>query len=104
MGDFNLYSQNARSQRQAFTNAESTNSGYLGTSFENISQGDIVFNANASHVMVATGQTQIQVIHAPQTGEYVTTEWRNVGDNWSYGHTFRNTDTVLPDVEITPQL
>nr|MBP7540802.1 hypothetical protein [Saprospiraceae bacterium] len=46
------------------------------------------------------GQTQIQVIHAPQTGKYVNTEWRTVGTKWSYGHTFRNTDNVFPAVII----
>lgn len=110
MGNFNLYSQNAKSQRLAFSTAEDNNTGYLSTDFTNVSQGDIVFNGSASHVMIATGLTrindagltQIQVIHAPQTGEYVTTSWRTVGNNWSYGHTFRNTDNVLPEVEITP--
>jgi cell wall-associated NlpC family hydrolase len=99
MRNFNLYNQNAQAQRQAFSLAEENNTGYLGKDFQMINEGDIVFNGNATnrstHAMIATGQvrtengrTQIQVTHAPQTGHNVTTEWRNVGANWSYGHTF----------------
>jgi RHS repeat-associated protein len=108
MDDFNLYNQNAAAQRQAFRNAEATE-GYLGDNFEYVSQGDLVFNGTATHVMVATGeirtndggQIEIQIINAPQTGDYVRAEWRTVGDNWTYGHTFRTTEYVLPIVEVT---
>ncbi|MBP9189624.1 MAG: C40 family peptidase [Chitinophagales bacterium] len=114
MQGFNLYNQGAQAQREAFSKAEKgeNNNGFLGKDFQKISQGDLIFNGNettkSTHVMVATGQkkineqgqTQIQVIHAPQTGKYVNTEWRTVGTKWSYGHTFRNTDNVFPAVII----
>src|SRR5690606_7847586 len=86
MPDFNLNNQNAKGQRQAFKNAENNNTGYLDNNFSNISQGDIVFNGSATHVMVATGQsrinngkTEIQITHSPQTGREVVTEWSAIG-------------------------
>lgn len=109
MGNLDLYQQNASNQRQAFLNAETNIQGFLGDNFEHIQQGDLVFNNAATHVMIATGETrvndarrtQIQVIHAAQTGTYVSTEWRTVGNNWTFGRTFRTTDNILPLVEVT---
>ena len=102
----------SRDQRSEFSTAEGNNTGYLGSNFQNISQGDLVFNGNEtnniSHVMVATGQTrtnekgqtQIEITHSPRTGKYVETTWSTVGRNWSYGHTFRTTDNILSEVNV----
>jgi RHS repeat-associated protein len=108
MPNFNVNMQNARAMKASFIGAEDDNSGYLGTDFNYISQGDLIFNSAATHVMVATGNTrvnnrdemEVEITHSPQTGDYVETTWKKVGDNWSYGHTFRTTDTILNSVNI----
>jgi RHS repeat-associated protein len=111
MPDFDLDFSSAENMRQAFSNAETNNTGYLSVSFSTIQEGDIVFNGNtnvhSTHVMVSTGQTrtqngqlQIEIIQSPQTGEYVGTNWRTVTANMSYGHTSRTTDVhQIPPID-----
>lgn len=106
MGDFILLDEGVTAMINAFAEAEETNSGFLGTDFTKITQGDMVFTAG--HVRVATGDTrtnesgefEIEVWHAPQTGEYVKREWQVPNNNWSYGRTFRNTETVLEGTTV----
>lgn len=65
-----------------YIKARKNGAGNLGSDFNKIQQGDPVFNfhknGTVSHVMISTGghrvvngRTQIQVIHSPQTGEFV---------------------------------
>lgn len=91
--------------------------GILHQNFNAVGKGDLLFRVTASdesgrptkapHVIIATGNvhrgedgkvTKIQIIHAPQTGDFVKTEWRSVqslqSSNYQIGHTFRSSDII----------
>ena len=88
--------------------------GVLHQDFNQIGMGDMVFRVTNSdetgkptkvpHVMIATGKvrkdgsgnvTSFQILHAPQTGDFVKTEWRSVNDSYQIGHTFRTSDNQI---------
>jgi hypothetical protein len=97
-------------QMEAFSNAEKNYTGILHTNFNQILEGDLVFDTRkaknkqgeiydrAKHVMIATGKldkdkdgnvTRFEVIHASNHGKGARTAWIDVKDHQRIGHTFR---------------
>jgi RHS repeat-associated protein len=106
MGDFDILNEGVSAMRNAFVAAEENNTGFLGTDFNNVSEGDLILSGG--HVRVSTGQTrtnesgqlEVEFWHAPETGEYVERTWQVPGTNWSFGHTFRENETILNTTTI----
>ena len=101
MGDFSLTNTNAKAMRSAFANAEKEGIGFLSDDFSEISEGDMVFNPSASHVMVANGKikkdkdgkiTHVGVINTHQTGSEVDESWYKLKKGSTFGHTNRTSD------------
>jgi RHS repeat-associated protein len=106
----------AHNQMKAFSDAEEKGTGLLHTDFNQIKEGDLVFNTEkrtnkqgekydrATHVMIATGRvdrdsdgnvTKFEVIHASRKGEPVKKEMINVAKHQRIGHTNRDGDLIM---------
>ena len=95
----------ANAQMNFFSQAQENGTGSLHNNFENIQEGDLVFNTvggnknkRAVHVMIATGKIKMdkngnvisyEVIHAPGAGKQVRNQWMKVKKGSYIGHTKR---------------
>ncbi len=108
MNNFNPGIASAQMQYNIFSQATLEGKGILHRDFNSIGKGDLVFHKNGKkvhHVMVATGNVSLdkngnvnkfEVIHAPESGKQVRTEWMTPKKGHSIGHTYRNGDILTP--------
>jgi RHS repeat-associated protein len=104
----NLLSGSANDQLKSFADAEVEGTGVLHSDFNSLGKGDVIFKTNgkgeATHTMIATGEvktdkngnvSKFQTIEAPSSGDKVRVSWKNIGDSYQIGHTFRKTDLQI---------